>query len=201
MIGVSIGNRGAFLKLVTDAAKLDADIRGALRTMAGEYRRIAAAMLSSAGAGAFYGARTGRARYRVVRRRVTLFGGQVRTVKRRERMKGRNTRAYQGSAPGDPPAKFTGSLLRALRIAIPKRQKGYGAKVFSHKAIAWHRQLLEFGTGRYRIARGPRSKGDRAKTHMEPRPIWSPLQQRALAELERRVLRVIESSAAFRGVG
>lgn len=201
MIGVSIGNRGAFLKLVTDAAALDADIRGALRVMARDYNRIVANELRRPKSGKQYGVRTGRARYKIVRKRVTLFGGIQRTVSRRQQMKSRNVRSWTASAPGEAPAVFTGNLLRGLRIAFPSREKGYGARIFSRRGIAAHRHLLEFGTSNRVQKRQGGKVVNRRVGRVAPRPIWSPLQQRALVELERRVLRVIESSAAFRGVG
>ena len=98
-------------------------------------------------------------------------------------------------------AVFTGNLVRGLRIAFPSREKGYGARIFSRRGIAAHRHLLEFGTSNRVQKRQNGKVVNRRVGRVAPRPIWSPLQQRALAELERRVLRVIESSAAFRGVG
>jgi hypothetical protein len=201
MIGVSIGNRGAFLKLVTDAAALDADIRGALRVMARDYNRIVADELRRPKSGKQYGVRTGRARYKIVRKRVTLFGGIQRTVSRRQQMKSRNVRSWTASAPDEAPAVFTGNLLRGLRIAFPSREKGYGARIFSRRGIAAHRHLLEFGTTNRVQKRQNGKTVNRRVGRVAPRPIWSPMQKRALADLERRVLRVIESSAAFRGVG
>lgn len=201
MIGMSIGNRGAFLKLVTDAAAIDADIRGALRVMARDYNRIVAAELRRPKSGKIYGARTGRARYRVVRKRVTLFGGVQRMVNRRQQMKSKNVRSWQASAPDEAPAVFTGNLVRGLRIAFPSREKGYGARIFSRRGIAAHRHLLEFGT-KNRVQKRQNGKVvNRRVGRVAPRPIWSPLQQRALADLERRLMRVIDSSAAFRGIG
>lgn len=201
MIGVSIGNRGAFLKLVTDAAALDADIRGALRVMARDYNRIVADELRRPKSGKQYGVRTGRARYKIVRKRVTLFGGIERTVSRRQQMKSKNVRSWTASAPDEAPAVFTGNLLRGLRIAFPSREKGYGARIFSRRGIAAHRHLLEFGTTNRVQKRQNGKVVNRRVGRVAPRPIWSPMQKRALADLERRVLRVIESSAAFRGVG
>ena len=201
MIGVSIGNRGAFLKLVTDAAALDADIRGALRVMARDYNRIVAAELRRPKSGKVYGVRTGRARYRVVRKRVTLFGGVQRMVNRRQQMKSKNVRSWRASAPGEAPAVFTGNLLRGLRIAFPSREKGYGARIFSRRGIAAHRHLLEFGTSNRVQKRQGGKVVNRRVGRVAPRPIWSPLQQRAMVDLERRLRRVIDSSAAFRGIG
>lgn len=205
MIGLDIQNRGAF-NLAIHAAELDQNLRNLIKQIAREYQAIAASALSSQSAGRLYGARTfgqpgGRQRYRTVRKRVELFGGRKGTVTRRVALKQRQTVVYRGSAPGQPPGKFSGNLLRSLRMRFPAREKGYGAKVFAHRGTGAHRQLLEFGTGRYRTVRGPKSKGDRAKTHMQPRPLWSPLQKRALDDLHRRLLAVIDASAAFRGGG
>ena len=199
MIGVSIGNRGAFLKLATDAAALDADLRGVIRDLAREYNRIVASELRRPKSGILYGARSGRGRYRAVRRRVELFGGVQRTVVRRERLKTSRVRSWRASRPGEAPAVFTGNLLRGLRVAFPSREKGYGAKVFSRRGIAGHRHLLEFGTAE-RIQRTWRGKTVNRKVgRVAPRPIWTPLQKRAMADLERRLLRAIDANAAFRG--
>ena len=199
MICLSIGNRGAFLKMATDAAALDADLRGVIRDLAREYNRIVAAELRRPKSGVLYGLRTGRARYRAVRRRVELFGGVQRTVVRRERLKSSRVRSWRASRPGEAPAVFTGNLLRGLRVAFPAREKGYGAKVFSRRGIASHRHLLEFGTAE-RIQRRQNGKVvNRRVGRVAPRPIWSPLQKRAMDDLERRLLRAIDANAAFRG--
>jgi hypothetical protein len=198
MIGVSIGNRGAFLKLATDAAALDADLRGVIRDLAREYNRIVATELRRPKSGILYGARSGRGRYRAVRQRVELFGGIERTVVRRKQLKSGNVRSWRASRPGEPPAVFTGNLLRGLRVEFPSRLKGYGARVFSEKGIANHRHWMELGTGRFYQGKG-KSKRAAAKTHVEPRPIWTPLQKRAMDDLERRLLRAIDANAAFRG--
>jgi hypothetical protein len=202
MIGLEIQNRGAFLKMATDAAALDADIRGAIRDIAREYNRIVAAELARPKSGRLYGARTlglpgGRQRYRTVRKRVELFGGKRATVTRRVAYKQRQTVVYRASRPGEAPARFTGNLLRGLRVKFPSREKGYGAKVFSSKGIAAHRHLLEFGTAeRFQPTK---NGGRRSVGRVLPRPIWSPLQRRALDDLQRRLVAVINASAAFRG--
>jgi hypothetical protein len=199
MISGSISNRGAFLKLATDAAALDADLRGVIRDMAREYNQIVAAELRRPKSGVLYGVRTGRARYRAVRRRVEMFGGVQRTVIRRERLRNSRVRSWRASRPGEAPAVFTGNLLRGLRVAFPSREKGYGAKVFSRRGIASHRHLLEFGTAE-RIQRRQNGKVvNRRVGRVAPRPIWSPLQKRAMDDLERRLLRAIDANAAFRG--
>lgn len=199
MIGVSVGNRGAFLKMATDAAALDADLRAVIRDLAREYNGIVAAELRRPKSGILYGLRTGRARYRSVRRRVELFGGVQRTVTRRERLQNSRVRSWRASRPGEAPAVFTGNLLRGLRVAFPSREKGYGAKVFSRRGVASHRHLLEFGTSE-RIQRTWRGKTVNRKVgRVAPRPIWTPLQKRALDDLERRLLRAIDANIAFRG--
>jgi hypothetical protein len=71
--------------------------------------------------------------------------------------------------------------------------------VFSRRGIAGHRHLLEFGTAE-RIQRTWRGKTVNRKVgRVAPRPIWSPLQKRAMDDLERRLLRAIDANAAFRG--
>lgn len=200
MIGLEIQNRGAFLKMATDAAALDQDIRAAIRNIARDYNRIVASELARPKSGRLYGKATfggaGRQRYRTVRKRVDLFGGKRGTVTRRVAYKQRQTITYRASRPGEAPARFTGNLLRGLRVKFPAREKGYGAKVFSSRGIAAHRHLLEFGTK-------PRTqkKTGRYVGFVAPRPIWTPLQKRALDDLQRRLVRVIDASAAFRGGG
>jgi hypothetical protein len=196
MIGVEIQNRGAFLKMAADAAALDNDIKNAIKQIARDYNAIVASELRRAKSGRVYGAQTGLARFRIVRRRVQLFGGKAGFVTRRERLKSTTSKSYRASRPGEAPAIFTGNLLRGLRIVFPSKEKGYGAKVFSRKGIAGHRHLLEFGTK-------PRfqKKSGRYTGFVAPRPIWTPMQKRALDDLQRRLLRVIDASAAFRGGG
>lgn len=204
MIGIEIQNRGAFLKAAADAAALDADIRGAVRQIAREYNSIVALELARPKTGRLYGQQRlglpgGRQRYRIVRKRVDLFGGKRGTVTRRVAYKARQTVTYRASRPGEAPARFTGNLLRGLRVAFPAREKGYGAKVFARKGIAGHRHLLEFGTAeRFQPTKGG---GRRSVGRVLPRPIWTPMQKRALDDLHRRLLRVIDASAAFRGAG
>jgi hypothetical protein len=199
MISGSISNRGAFLKLATDAAALDADLRGVVRDLAREYSRIVASELRRPKSGIMYGMRTGRARYRAVRRRVELFGGIKRTLVRREQLKRTTVRSWRASRPGEPPAVFTGNLLRGLRVKFPTGEKGYGARVYSHRGVAPHKNLMEFGTTE-RVQRTWRGKVVNRKVgRVAPRPIWSPLQKRAMDDLERRLLRAIDANAAFRG--
>lgn len=197
---ISIENRGGFLKLAADAAALDADIRGLIRSMGREYNRIIAAELARPKSGRLYGVRTNRIRYRAVRRRVELFGGVTRTVTRREQLRSTRVRSWRASRPGEAPAVFTGNLLRGLRLAFPTRGKGMTAMLFSRKGVASHRHLLEFGTGP-RVQRTQNGKRvNRDVGRVAPRPIWSPLQRRALDDLQRRLLRVLDASAAFRGM-
>lgn len=204
MIGLDIQNRGAFLKMATDAAALDADIRNAIKVIARDYNRIVALELARPKSGKLYGSQTfglpgGRQRYRTVRKRVELFGGKRGTVTRRVAYQQKQTITYRASRPGEAPARFTGNLLRGLRVAFPSREKGYGAKVFSRKGLAGHRHLLEFGTAE-RVQR-LKGGGTRRVGRVLPRPIWSPMQKRALDDLQRRLVRVIDASAAFRGGG
>lgn len=199
MIGIEFQNRGAFLKLATDAAALVADLPAAVRQVAREYNAIVARELARPKSGRLYGAQTfgvagGRQRYRSVRKRVELFGGKRATVTRRVAYKAKQTITYRASRPGEAPARFTGNLLRGLRIAFPSREKGFGAKVFASRGLAPHRNLLEFGT----VERRQKKTGRRAG-RVAPRPIWSPLQKRAIEDLHRRLLAVIDASAAFRG--
>jgi hypothetical protein len=195
MIKMEIQNRGGFLKLAADAQALDNDIKDVIRAMAREYNAIVRAELSRPKSGILYGNRN-LSRVRTVRKRVELFGGKKRTVTRRVSAKVA-VRSWRASRPGEAPAVFSGNLLRGLRVAVPSREKGYGAKVFSRKSMAAHRHLLEFGTAeRIQPTKGGKT---RRVGRVLPRPLWTPLQARAMADLERRLLRVIDANAAFRG--
>lgn len=197
MIGIDVDKRG-LLQLKVDAGIMDRDLRAAIKDLAREYQGKVAAELSRPKSGRLYGDRN-RAQYRIVRRRVTLFGGQRRTVTRRERTKAGPVQSWRASRAGEAPAVFTGNLLRGLRIATPGREKGYGAKVFSSRRLAAHRHLLEFGTSD-RIQRTWRGKAvNRHVGRVLPRPIWTPFQARATEDLYRRTLAVIDASVALRG--
>lgn len=192
MIDLKITGRDSFLKLVIDAGRVDAAIRQELRDLAREYNRYIGNELRRPKSGRVYGARSGRTRYRTTREKVTLFGGIQRTVKRRTAMKSTTVKSWRASRPGEPPAVFTGNLLRGLRLAFPKREKGYGARIFSSKKFANHRHWLEMGTAERKHKKTGRSVG-----RIAPRPLWTPTQRRVIMDLERRVLRALQLTSAF----
>jgi hypothetical protein len=167
--------RSSFLDLAIQGARLDQDVRKAVREMAASYRARVVAELRAPKSGTKYGARTGRAFYRKQRRTAQVFGGRTATYTANVRVNGR-TRAYTASAPGQAPAVFTGTLARAVRSKIPARGKGWSARVFADRGTAFYRHMLEFGTKQRQTKRPRRNVGAVA-----PRPIWSKFQ----AEIEK----------------
>lgn len=197
MIGLRVEGRETFLDLQIAGRRLDETIRTTIRETAREYQGRVKAMLSRPGSGKQYGARKGRRVYKRARRKTVVFGqaASYRTVVKVER----RTRAYTASAPGQPPAQFTGTLFRSVRVKFPSRQKGYGAKVYADKGTAFYRHFLEFGTAP-RVQRRWRGKTvNRAVGRVAPRPVFSPLQARLSEDLERRILRATDLFIAFRG--
>jgi hypothetical protein len=197
MIGLSVtGNKTAFLDLQIAGRRLDETLRNTVRDLAREYNARLKADLARPKGGKQYGASNSRI-FRRTKRKATVFGKSVtiRTVAPVQR----RTRAYTASGPGEAPAQRTGNLLRAVKIKFPARQKGYGAKVFADRGIAFYRHFLEFGT-KPRIQRRWRGKPvSRAVGRVAPRPVFSPLQAQLDAELERRLARAADLFAAFSG--
>lgn len=173
-LGIRIEGGGEFLKLQIEGRKLDASVRQAIRDLAKEGRREVIDALGSAKTGRTYGAHKGRSFYRRAQRNVTLFGGVQAKVTRNVASK-RATKAYTASAPGEAPANVTMTLRRALRTKAPRAEKGYGIKVFAYRGTAFYRHMLEFGT-----------------EHIDPRPLWGPIQQKLEAQLESRVLAAVQ---------
>jgi hypothetical protein len=192
VIDLKISGRDSFFKLTIDAARMDMAIRKEIRDLAREYNRYIANELRRPKSGITYGARSGRTRYRTTREKITLFGGVQRVVKRRTAMKSKKVKSWTASAPDEPPAIFTGNLLRGLRLAFPKREKGYGARIFSSKKFANHRHWLEMGTKLRKQKTTGRNLGQ-----ITPRPLWTPTQRRVIMDLERRVVRALQLTAAF----
>lgn len=187
-LGIRIDNPGAFLDLKIQQGKLDAAIRKSIVELTRQYRQQLVSDLRRPKSGVFYGARQSRAFYRRQRVQTRLFGGQAATITRQVRIT-RATRAYRASRPGEPPAVFTGTLLRSIRTKYPAREKGYGAKVFANRAMAFYRHFLEFGHGGAR-------KGRKGRTgYAAPRPAFSPLQARLERELQGRVLAAVDTFA------
>ncbi|MBP8295220.1 MAG: hypothetical protein KAX84_03870 [Burkholderiales bacterium] len=176
--------RTAFLDLAIQAARLDQDVREAVRDMAATYRGRVIAELRAPKGGRRYGERTGRSFYRRQRRSVEMFGGKRGTYSAVVRST-KKTRAYTASAPGQAPATYTGVLARAVRSKIPARGKGWSARVFADKGTAFYRHFLEFG-------HGPGRKGKGHTGFAAPRPIWGKYQREIEAELPRRIVTALE---------
>lgn len=178
--------RTAFLDLMIQQARLEQDVREAVRDLTGTYRARLIAELRAAKSGRRYGARRARAFYRRQRRTVTLFGGAKGSYRAAVRVT-RRTRAYTASAPGQAPAVFTGALARAVRSKIPARGKGWSARVYTDRGTAFYRHFLEFGTGPRQTRRPRRNVGALA-----PRPIWSKYQMQIEKELPAHVLAAVD---------
>jgi hypothetical protein len=172
-LGIRVEGGGEFLKLQIEGRKLDERVRQSIRDLAKEGRREVVDALRSSKSGRAYGGRTGRSFYRRTRQTVTLFGGVQAKVSRNVAAK-RVTKAYTASAPGEAPADLTGTLRRAIRTKAPRAEKGYGIKVFAYRGTAFYRHMLEFGT-----------------EHIDPRPLWGPIQDRMEAQLEGRILAAV----------
>jgi hypothetical protein len=179
------GGRTAFLDLAIQGARLDEDVRKAVREMAAAYRTRLIAELRAPKGGKAYGGRTGRAFYRRQRRTVE-FGDARRSFTAAVRVQGR-TRAYKASAPGQAPAVFTGTLARSVRLKVPGRGKGWSARVFADRGTAFYRHMLEFGTSQRATKRPRRNVGAVA-----PRPIWSRYQAQIERELPAKVLEALD---------
>ncbi|MFX5918479.1 hypothetical protein ABTE65_18710, partial [Acinetobacter baumannii] len=78
--------------------------------------------------GRHYGATARRVVYRRVRRTVALPGGQRGSYRTVEKRVGRG-RAYTASAPGEPPAVYTGTLLRSVKV----KQRAYAARIYADR--------------------------------------------------------------------
>lgn len=198
MIDLKISGRESFLDLQIAGRQLDATIRNAIRDLSREYEAKAKAALRAPKSGKRYGARTGRQSYRRATVKTTVFGrlAKYRTVAK----VARNTRAYTASAPGQSPASFTGAEVGAIKVKYPSREKGYGAKVYADKGVAFYRHFLEFGTGPRIQKRGQGGKiVNRNVGSIAPRPLFSPMQAQMEAELLRRVERATDLFVAFRG--
>jgi hypothetical protein len=173
-VGLNVtGGRTAFLDLAIDAGRMDDAIKDAIRRLALEGKNDAIRRFGQIGTGKRY--KRTRGGYRIVRKNVELFG-KMRTVARRENIEASGN-FYNASAPGRPPAQFTGNLFSSLSMRVPAKGKGYSARVFATRRnrLAAHRHLLEFGT----VARmQPTKKGKmRNVGRVLPRPVWGVLQR------------------------
>jgi hypothetical protein len=148
--------------------------RVAIRELVTEARADARNTVAAAKSGRSYGGQSDSSVYRLQRingkrsasRFSTRFG------------------AYRASAPGEAPASRTGVLLRAIRVsrigAKAGQDRGFEFFVFADQRTAFYRAFLEFGTRQRR-----RRRGDAGR--VEPRPLWTPLQQKYARLAARRV--------------
>jgi hypothetical protein len=187
-----VAGRDTFLALTVETRRLEETLRLTVRDTAREFRLRLVEQLRRPGTGRFYGG--GRAvAFRRQRRTVTLFGGVRRRVTNVRRLDVRAP-AYRASAPGQPPARRTGTLLRSIRTAFPARDKGFGARIFADRKVAFYRHILEFGAPN----RTPRDRR-RAAWRLLPRPVFSPLQVELERALGARVLRAVDLFVALGG--
>jgi hypothetical protein len=178
--------RTAFLDLAIQGARLDEDVRKAVREMTAVYRAKVVAELRAPKSGTRYGARKSRAFYRRQSRTVQVFGGRTARYTATVRA-ARRTRAYTASAPGQAPAVFTGTLARSVRFRTPAKGKGWSARIFADRRTAFYRHMLEFGTDQRQTKRPRKNVGAVA-----PRPIWSRYQAEIEKELPARVLAALD---------
>lgn len=195
-LGIRVDGGDGFFALRIQQEKLSASIRQSIRDLAQTYRTRLVNELSRPKSGRQYGARKG-AIYRRQRVAVTLFGGQQARVTRNVRGSV-ETVAYKASAPGEPPARRTGNLIRAVRVKLPAQAKGYGAKVFAHRGLAFYRHFLEFGTNNpdsppTRVRR--KRNANKALGRVLPRPVFSPLSVQLDRDLSARVIAAVEAFA------
>ncbi len=192
--GVTQG-RSSFLDLVIEGREMDADIRKAIRELAREYEGQVKAELRRPKTGKLYG---GGARRVYSRQRVktTVFGKAV-------SYRGLVASAvaapqYRASRPGEAPASRTGAEVGAVRLRFPSKGRGYSARVFADRGVAFYRHFLEFGTAP-RVQRTQSGKAvNRVVGRVAPRPLFTPLQKRLSEDLFRRVERAVDVFVAFR---
>lgn len=170
-VGVTQG-AGEFLRLQINAAKLDNEIKAAVRRLLRENRVALVAALSRPGSGRLYGA--GKVRSK------RFFSGA------------RSAGAYRASAHGQPPARRSGTLVNSVRTKT-RGKNGYGGKVFAHRGIAFYRHYLEFGAGPAKEGKRQGAGGVRA-----PRPVFSPMQRDLDGKAEAAALKAVNDFVGYR---
>lgn len=170
MIDLQVEGAGEFLRLKIEAAQLDEGIRSEIRKVTREGRAALIAAISQAGTGRTYKA--------AGTRRTRMFS------------KARRIPAYTASAPGRPPARASGNLVSAVRTKYPRAEKGYGAKVFATRGVAFYRHFLEFGAGPAKKGKRPGAGGRRAA-----RPVFTPLQREFEGKLAAAIERAVDKFA------
>ena len=178
-----------------EGRQMDADIRRAIQELGKQYETQARNELRRPKTGKLYGGGSAR-RYARQRIKTTVLGKAV--SYRGIVASPIAVPAYRASRPGEAPATRTGTELGALRLKFPSKGKGYTARIYADRGVAFYRHFLEFGTGP-RIQRTQRGKTvNRVVGRIAPRPLFSPLQARLSDELFRRVERAIDVMIAFR---
>lgn len=172
-VQMQIDGAGEFLKLRTNAVKLDNEIKAVVRKVAREARQKLLTELSRPGTGRYYGA-AGEAK------RKRFFS------------RTRSRPAYRASAPGRPPARMSGNLINSVRTKFPRNGNGFAAKVFAHRGIAFYRHFLEAGAGPAKRGRRKGAGGIRA-----PRPVFTPLQKQVENDLQQAVEKAIGNFVSF----
>lgn len=181
---MKIDGADGFFALRIQQARLEERLKETIRGMSRDYRARVVSLLSAPKTGAFYGARRASI-YRRTRATTTLFGGQTAKIRRVQRTS-TNAVAYRASAPNEPPAVRTGTLLRSINVKFPARGKGFSARVYAYKPVAFYRHFLEFGAG-------PARRGRKGRTGFRAaRPLWSPLQAKIEQELSGKVLGAVD---------
>lgn len=164
---ILVGITGDFRRFEQRTGAAFQPARRFVSQLAKEAKADARAALRGSRSGRRYGGGNDRSVYKLVKRRAVL--GSART------------RAYTASAPGEAPARRTGTLLRAIRSARVKGKRGADAGftffVFADRRTAFYQRFLEFGVRRFGIA---------------PRPLFGPLQDRYQRRLVAGLPREIE---------
>lgn len=108
-----------------------------------------------------------------------------------------NPRGQKRSGPGEPPAPFTGDLIKSIRFQVRQSGDHWMVEMGStlRKAV-----YLEFGAARGRVmqARDMSGRFTKAKTMswiLYPRPVWGP----ELLKLRSRIPQIINRFAARGG--
>lgn len=151
--------------LVRLGGKIDKELRAIIRTTAAEARRELVMMLNRGGTGKTYAYGANRQAYRLGR---SLISGRTKASRTRVRVR---TAAHRASAPGQPPARLTGTLVRSIKARAARSRRGdFVFVVFADPRTAYYRHFLEFGT--------KHSRALLAGGNIEPRPFINPVSRK-----------------------
>ena len=194
-LDIKINGADGFLALRIQQAKLDESIRGSIRELGQAYRTRLISELTKTKSGRSYSSGKG-AIYRRNRVTVELFGGRSASITKNVGT-AQSYGKYRASAPGQSPAQRTGNLVRSIRLKMPPAAKGFGAKIFAHRGLAFYRHFLEFGTAEHRTSavRKWRKKQTIFSGGIKPRPVYTPLSAQLDRDLSSRVLAAVEEFA------